>query len=180
MHLTCWFTAVWDFRNRVTISSADLRSCRRKFSLQYVKYLSRRNLRIMTLCKPVPFLTYLSNNQNYQSIRSERFWHIFFKNLPSILGADSGWQTDNKLIHYSRRTFLFYQEILKAKETITPYSVLEFYRHFRVKHCVHFHYTRMSLKAKIFKYMSRFFCVFYIIHYLSVRQVFWLDCSSQS
>jgi len=57
--------------------------------------------------------------------------------------------------------FLFYQEILKAKETITPCSVLEFYRRFRVKYCMHFHYTRMSLKAKIFKFLSLFLYILY-------------------
>jgi len=56
--------------------------------------------------------------------------------------------------------FLFYQELLKAKETTTPCSVLEFYRRFRVKYCEHFHYTTLTLKAQIFKYMSRFFVYF--------------------
>jgi hypothetical protein len=57
--------------------------------------------------------------------------------------------------------FFIFQEILKAKETPMPCSVLEFYRRFRVKYSTHFQYTRMSLKAQIFKYMSRFLCILY-------------------
>jgi hypothetical protein len=102
------------------------------------------------------FVAYLYNSHNYQTINSVRSGQIF-KNLTNVLGTDSGRQTDNSVILYPRRTVIFYQEILKAKQTIMLCSVLEFCRRFRVKYCVYFHYTGMSVKAKRLNICPDFF-----------------------